>query len=57
MVEVNVDHRKLYKSGQSLAVTIPHKFIRKLGWKNGMIVRITLDDGKIILEGLPDTII
>jgi len=57
MVAENIDFRKLSSIGRSLAVTIPHKFIKKLNWKPGMIVRITLDDGKIIIEGLEDTII
>lgn len=41
---------KLGKVGNSFKVTIPSEMIQDLGWKEGDIVRIGLDDGRLTLR-------
>ena len=41
---------KLGKVGNSFKVTIPSEMIEELGWKSGDILRIGLDDEKLIIR-------
>lgn len=41
---------KLGKVGNSFKVTIPSEMIQDLGWKEGDVLRIGLDDARIIIR-------
>ena len=41
---------KLFKSGHSLAVCIPQKFIKELGIDNGDYIKLEYVDGKVIIS-------
>jgi len=49
---VNVNFQKIFRTGNSLAVTVPADFIRDLGIKSGDKVKLKVDKSKnrILLE-------
>ena len=41
---------KLRKVGNSFTITIPADMIKDLAWREGDIVRVGLEDGKLIIH-------
>jgi antitoxin component of MazEF toxin-antitoxin module len=44
--------RKTMKLGDSLAVTIPYEYAEKLNIEEGIILKVTIMNGKIVMEVL-----
>ena len=47
--------RKVFRqSGKSLAIVIPVEFAERLGLVNGCYVRISIDEGRLVIEKLKE---
>ena len=44
------DVRKIQHTGQSLAITIPVTYLRKLGWKAKQKLTVRLKGNKVVVE-------
>ena len=46
----DMEARKIFRVGDSLAITIPTEFLAALEWKEGDYLKLTMDKKAIIVE-------
>lgn len=56
-MKINVYHHmskitKLVRENNIFHIEIPEEYITKLGWKNGFVLKIDSNDGKVTVEKL-----
>ena len=48
--------RKIFKTGNSLVVSLPRDILDALGLSDGAEVLVTLEDGKIVIRSMQQTV-